>query len=242
VQIGASNEANSDQILNNLATGENKLPQYEMNNKNDLKHYCLYKIKNSKNYTKKISAKIHKHITPHKTGNRDYSFNPSKKHTNVNSIQPSKSTNQSSIRQSQEYLNENKSTLTESEYDNGTNGNQTSNAINNDTVINSTFLNQSRNTNSSTNQTDYNNTVMNQTCLNSTGNQTANTTTTTIYPEESTKDKVTDTLLAIGYASAAIAALCAMNPEPVASKVICAVAVTVAVISFVAVIFCKWLW
>ena len=79
------------------------------------------------------------------------------------------------------------------------------------------------NTNSSTNQTALNSTLMNQTCLNNTSNETVNNTTTLVYedPKESTKGKVIDTLLALGYASVAIAAACAMNPEPLASKVIC---------------------
>lgn len=60
--------------------------------------------------------------------------------------------------------------------------------------------------------------------------------------EESTKDKVCDTLLAVGYLSASIAAGCALNPDPLASKVIGAIAVGVAVVSFVAYICVKWFW
>jgi hypothetical protein len=226
---------------------EKILPQFEKSKKYDPKHFKLYTIKNYKNITKKIYAtKILKPLNPHKNGNMKLTFkNSSKKHTNLNSIKKSGSTNQSSITSSQrEYLIENKSTnSTETDYDTGISCNQTCNAkINNETGINSTVLNQS-NINS-TNQTAFNGTVMNETCFNNTCNETANNNFKAIHedPEESTKNKVTDTLLAIGYASTAIAALCAMNPEPLASKIICAVAVTVAVISFVAVIFCKWLW
>jgi hypothetical protein len=168
----------------------------------------------------------------------------------LNSLKSLGSTNQSSnIKPSpRENLSENKSTnSTNTAYDNATYDYQSINTtLNNETGINSTIINQSEmnNTNSRTNQTENNSTVMNQTCFKTTLNESSNNTTTAIHedPEESTKNKVTDTLLAIGYASAAIAAACAMNPEPLASKIICAVAVTVAVVSFVAVIFCKWLW
>lgn len=77
--------------------------------------------------------------------------------------------------------------------------------------------------------------------LNNTQNLTKNTTASS-NSEESTKDKVCDTLLAVGYLSAAIAAGCALNPDPVASKVIGAIAVGVAVVSFVAYICIKWIW
>jgi hypothetical protein len=167
----------------------------------------------------------------------------------LNSIKSSGSTNQSSnIKPSQrENLSGNRGTNSTDIDCDTTHDYQTSiTTMNNETGINRTILDQSdiNSTNSSTNQTENKSTVMNQTCFNNTLNESSNNTTTAIHddPEESTKNKVTDTLLAIGYASAAIAAACAMNPEPLASKIICAVAVTVAVISFVAVIFCKWLW
>jgi hypothetical protein len=230
---------------------KNVIPTVENNNKNVLKPGKLDKIIDYKYFANKIgTAKIFKQLTPHKTGNKKFSFkNSSKKHTNFNSLQKSGSTNQSSIESSQkDYLIENKSlNSTETGNDLDISSNQSINVvINNETGINNTILDQTNinSTNSSTNQTALNSTLMNQTCLNNTGNETFNNTTTVVYedPKETTKGKVTDTLLAIGYASAAIAAACAMNPEPLASKVICAVAVTVAVISFVAVIFCKWLW
>lgn len=102
--------------------------------------------------------------------------------------------------------------------------------------VNHTSFNDTLNdTKISNESTDLNNTISNDT-LNP-GNNT-----TKFESEESTKDKVTDTLFAVGYASAAIAAACAMNPEPLVSKIVCGVAVTVAVVSFVAVIFVKWIW
>lgn len=103
--------------------------------------------------------------------------------------------------------------------------------------INQTIVNDSLNDTKISNETgDLNNNSSNDTL-----NQD-NTTNIKFESEESTKDKVTDTLFAVGYTSAAIAAACAMNPEPLVSKIICGVAVTVAVVSFVAVIFVKWFW
>jgi hypothetical protein len=89
-----------------------------------------------------------------------------------------------------------------------------------------------------------NNGTLNSTENNSISNNTQNLTNSTGSSkcEESTKDKVCDTLLAVGYLSAAIAAGCALNPDPLASKVIGAVAVGVAVVSFVAYICIKWFW
>jgi len=102
--------------------------------------------------------------------------------------------------------------------------------------VNHTSFNDTLNdTKISNESTDLNNTLSNDTS--NPGNNT-----TKFESEESTKDKVTDTLFAVGYASAAIAAACAMNPEPLVSKIVCGVAVTVAVVSFVAVIFVKWIW
>lgn len=114
----------------------------------------------------------------------------------------------------------------------------------NNSTGNSSFNNTSNNTNI-TSEIDFNNTTTNNNSSTNSSlgnNNTTNTTVLSSNSEESTKDKVTDTLLAVGYATAAIAAACAMNPEPLVSKVVCAVAVTVAVVSFVAVIFVKWFW
>ena len=50
---------------------KNVIPPVEKNNKNDLKQDKLDKIKDYKYFAKKIgTAKIFKHLTPHKTGNK----------------------------------------------------------------------------------------------------------------------------------------------------------------------------
>ncbi|PKL66478.1 MAG: hypothetical protein CVV28_10780 [Methanobacteriales archaeon HGW-Methanobacteriales-1] len=103
-------------------------------------------------------------------------------------------------------------------------------------------INNTTNRTLNSTETPESNNTTNRT-LNSTENDTnLNNTTVSSPGEESTKDKVCDTLLAVGYLSATIAAGCALNPEPAASKIIGVIAVGVAVVSFVAYICIKWFW
>ncbi len=129
----------------------------------------------------------------------------------------------------QPYINENK--MESLVFDNNQTNNNRTGLSNFNNITNESLETNNKTINSTENKTNLNNTqnLTNNTTLSSNG-------------EESIKDKVCDTLLAVGYLSAAIAAGCALNPEPAASKVIGVIAVGVAAVSFVAYICIKWFW
>jgi len=245
-----NNVDNGGKISNEIRDGRN----------NDLFQFKSNKIDKIEEVNKKVSARIHKPIT--KIGrklveNKYCSIYSSKNHNKTDSKCLSNSKNKTSKINQSEIQDKNQTENITDLTENKTDETSTIDSTNQDTIyndtnetnFNSTDLNQTVLNNTQFNNTILNNTVLNNTNLNHRGiNSTTNGTINSSCNDtsdgsgESTKSKVKDTLLAVGYAAAAIAAACAMNPEPLASKVICAIAVTVAVVSFVAVVFCAWLW
>jgi hypothetical protein len=246
--------------MNNVDYGGNISNQIRDGRNNELLQFKSNKIDKIKDVSKKVSARIHKPITKISrklVENKNCSIYSSKSHNKTDSKYLSNSKNNTSKINQSEIQDHDQTQIITNLTENKTETNPTIDSTNqdtnpnvtNETTCNVTDLNQTVLNNTQFNNTILNNTVLNNTNLNQTGiNSTTNGTMlsscndTSDGSGESTKSKVKDTLLAVGYAAAAIAAACAMNPEPLASKIICAIAVTVAVVSFVAVVFCAWLW
>ncbi|MDO9044800.1 MAG: hypothetical protein Q7U35_05770 [Methanobacteriaceae archaeon] len=262
MQIGSENELYSDINSNNVFEGINKtkitceldkISGNDVHGRNDrFLNMNSVKIKSFKKFSK----------TPHIQLIQRFKHSLIIKKTNVSAdenIHKNKSeSNKNHLSNVSQQVSNNKTNIDEFHSEANINKTQNSNIIENKTKSTEFALNkQSINNNSAgisnftnrANETpEINNTTNgtlnsteNNTNLNNTQNLTNNTT-VSLNAEESTKDKVCDTLLAVGYLSAAIAAGCALNPEPFASKVIGAIAVGVAVVSFVAYICIKWIW
>lgn len=229
VQIGDFNSRNPNLIQDNSPNGSNVFIKIIVNPHSDMKKlkYITKNNSTTNQSTNRIKHCLSKPITQkqvHHNINKIKILNNTQKfhkktlnHTNYNKTEPNTNAITGNITY---YITDN---TTE---DNATN-------IIADNSTNNTSENSTNDVTNNTGNNTTNTTFNNKTNITDTENKEL---------EESTKDKVTDTLLAIGYASAAIAAACAMNPEPLVSKIICAIAVTVAVASFIAVICVKWLW
>jgi hypothetical protein len=260
IQIGSENELYSDiNSTNNFEKTKTTSDRYNKINDNNVLgqnnrflNMNSVKIKSFKKFSKKthyiqlIHKFKHSQIVKKTNLTADENKSASNKNhlsdLNVNNQQDYKDkTNIDSLKSEANINKTNNSTINENktEYNdlgiNNQSNDNNSNIISNLTNITNETLEINNTANGTLNSTE------NSTNINNTQNLTNNTTESS-NAEESTKDKVCDTLLAVGYLSAAIAAGCALNPEPVASKVIGVVAVGVAVVSFVAYICIKWIW
>lgn len=241
VQIGDLNSQNPNLIQDSNPNGTNIFSKNVVDQKlvSDLKkskHYL--KNNSSTNQTIKHTHPVKKSITPipihhlnikiirNNTQNSHQKTLNNTDYNNTESITEDKATNTT--------ITDNVTNTTQDSTITDTFNNTTNVTANN--VTNSTF-------NNTTNATVYNvtNTTTNN-VTNGTFNNTSTTNTENKDVEESTKDKVHDTLLDAGYAFAvASAAIFVLFPDP-CGKIVAAGCAVVACLCFVGAALVSWLW